>query len=71
MSSLVLQFGGSLQSIAQFASLAATLVLILMLIAAGALVYRHFFDGGIEWPDEDDNDDGVSRGGNDDEWDYY
>ncbi|MFA1611709.1 hypothetical protein [Halobellus rubicundus] len=72
MASVILQsIGGSFESIAQIAGVAGTLVLVLMLVAAGALVYRQFYDGGIEWPDEEPDDDEVSRGGKDDEWEYY
>lgn len=51
--------------------LAGTLVLILMLVAFAAFVYRSL-TGGVDWPDEEaDDDDGLRRGGQDDEWDYY
>lgn len=49
---------------------AGTLVLVLMLVAIGGTVYKHL-TGGIEWPDEDADDDEASRGDSDDEWDYY
>lgn len=51
--------------------IAGTLVLVLMVVAIGAMVYRHL-TGGIEWPDDKkEDDDEVSRGSQDDEWDYY
>lgn len=51
--------------------LAGTLVLLLVLVALGGVVYRAL-TGGIEWPEErEEDDDAVSRGGQDDEWDYY
>lgn len=50
--------------------IAGTLVLVMMLVAIGAAAYKHF-TGGIEWPDETEDDDEVSRGSADDEWDYY
>lgn len=50
--------------------LAGTLVLALMLTAMAAIAYRHF-TGGIEWPDEEPDADGLRRGDDDDEWEYY
>lgn len=66
--------GDLLGSLAQVAVLGGTLVLVLALVAFGAFVYKSTRGGGIEWPDdvdEESGDDGVSRGGDDDEWDYY
>ena len=52
--------------------IAGTVVLVLMLVAGGAFVYKSL-TGGIEWPDEreDEEEDGLRRGDADDEWDYY
>lgn len=50
--------------------LAAMLVLVLILVAIGGFVYRQL-TGGVEWPDERENDDSVKRGEDDDEWDFY
>lgn len=51
--------------------IAATLVLVLMLFAAGGALYKHL-TGGIEWPeDRAEDDDSLRRGSDDDEWDYY
>lgn len=52
--------------------LAGTLVLLLMLVALGGIVYRAM-TGGIEWPDEQEqDDDGVRRShDDDDEWEFY
>ncbi|PSP85008.1 hypothetical protein BRC83_03620 [Halobacteriales archaeon QS_1_68_17] len=78
MASPALQaFGsGMLESVAQVAVLAGTLVLLLVLVAFGAFVYKSVRGDGITWPDEKDaenpeSEDGVRRGGNDDEWDFY
>lgn len=51
--------------------IAGTLVLVLMLVAIGGTVYRHL-TGGIEWPeDKQEDEDGLTQGSQDDEWDYY
>lgn len=50
-------------------ALAGSIVLVLALAAIAGVVYRHL-TGGIEWP-EDEPDDDVRRGDADDEWDYY
>lgn len=51
--------------------LAGTLVLGLMLVAMGAFVYKQL-TGGIEWPEDREEDDNqVRRGDADDEWDFY
>jgi hypothetical protein len=63
--------GGLLGSVAQLATIAGTLVLLLMLVALGVFLYRSTAGDGIEWPDEDAEESGVTRGGDDDEWDYY
>lgn len=53
---------------------AATLVLVLLLVAFGGFVYQSVTGDGISWPDEasdDTDDEDVERGRGDDEWDYY
>ena len=56
-------------------SVAATVVLLLLLTALAGFVYRSLRGDGIRWPDErppeDDGDGGVRRGNDDDEWKYY
>ena len=55
-------------------TLAGSVILGLMFVALGTYVYKHLRGDGIEWPDEEaeDDDDGELRqGGSDDEWDYY
>lgn len=50
---------------------AGALVLVLVLVALGGTIYRSL-TGGIEWPDEkEDDEDTVRRSDPDDEWDYY
>lgn len=52
-------------------AVAGTIVLVLMLVAMGGYLYKSL-TGGIEWPeDREEDDDGVRRGDEDDEWDYY
>ena len=62
MAPFVLQvFGGSFEFVGQAAAIAGTLVLALMLVAMGAYAYKQLRGGGVEWPDDE----------TDDEWDYY
>jgi hypothetical protein len=49
--------------------LAGMLVLLLILAALGGFVYKSL-TGGIEWPDEDD-DETVTRSDEDDEWKFH
>ena len=61
---------GLLENVAQLANIAGAIVLLGLLAAFGAFVYKSM-RGGIRWPgDEDDEDVGVTRGGDDDEWKY-
>jgi hypothetical protein len=63
---------GLVDSLAQVAAAAGTLVLLLMLVALGAYAYKHLRGDGIEWPEEDEGGErGVSHGDSDDEWKYY
>lgn len=64
---------GLSESLAQFAVLAGTLVLVLALVALGAFAYKSLRGDGIRWPDEVDGDreEGARRGEPDEEWDYY
>lgn len=72
MAPLILQaFGGPLESVAQVAVIAGTLVLALMIVAMATYAYKQLRGDGVEWPDEESNDDSVNRGDTDDEWDYY
>lgn len=80
MATIVLQgiSGGSglFAALAELVALVGTLVLLLILVALGGIAYKSLYGGGIDWPgdvDADDpaSDDGVRRGGDDDEWKYY
>jgi hypothetical protein len=72
---LQLQVGsGLLESISQAAAIAGTLVLLLLLVGLGGFAYKSLRGDGVRWPDEMDEageTDGVSRGGDDDEWEFY
>jgi hypothetical protein len=57
-------------SFAQIASSVAALVLVMMLVAMGGIAYRHF-NGGIEWPEDTEEEGDVRNAGDDEEWDYY
>ena len=75
MEHIVLQggaFGGDVFGPAvELLPIVASLVLVLMVVAFGAFVYRSL-TGGIEWPDDADEEadnEGVTRS-HDDEWKY-
>ena len=74
MDPAILQTGGGLPgAVGGAVALAASLVLVLMVVALGAFAYKSLRGDGIEWPEdrEPNDEDGVSRGNDDDEWDYY
>lgn len=74
MHSATLQVGGGLlESVGQVAVVAASLLLVMMFVALGTYAYKHLRGDGIEWPEDRDADDdnGLSHGNDDDEWDYY
>ena len=76
MDAIVLQLptDGLLGSLAQAATVMATLLLVMMLVALGYYAYKQTRGGGVEWPEDKENasaTDGVSKGDSDDEWDYY
>jgi hypothetical protein len=63
--------GGWLEMAGQAATIAAMGLLVLMFVAMGGYAYKQL-RGGVEWPEESaDEGDGLSSGGEDDEWDYY
>lgn len=66
----VLQFGLP-EFVPDLIAFAGGIILLLALAALGGTVYQHL-TGGVEWPeDEQEDEESVSRGGDDDEWDYY
>jgi hypothetical protein len=77
MTLAVLQAGiesGLVESFAQVVPLAASLVLVLMLVALGSFAYKSLRGDGIRWPsdiEDDPDEEGARRGGPDDEWEYY
>lgn len=61
---------GLLESAAQLASIAGAIVLLGLLAALSAFAYKSLVGDGIRWPgDEEEDESGVTRGG-DDEWKY-
>lgn len=52
--------------------LAGTLVLLLIVVALGAFVYRSL-TGGVEWPEDEEQDEDTVRRSrdDDDEWEFY
>jgi len=66
---------GLFESTSQFVVVAGSVVLLLMLVALAGFAYKSVRGDGIRWPDdiEDDaeDEDGVHKSGDDDEWDYY
>ncbi|MFB6297784.1 MAG: hypothetical protein ABEH56_04615 [Salinirussus sp.] len=66
-----------LESLGQVAAAGATLVLVLMLVALGGYAYKQLRGDGVTWPEDMENppeqheDDGLQKGKDDDEWDYY
>ncbi|MDZ7701549.1 MAG: hypothetical protein U5J98_05480 [Halobacteriales archaeon] len=69
-STAVLQLGIP-EIIPDLVGIAGTVVLLLMVVALGGFAYKSL-TGGVEWPDEREEDpDALSKGDDDDEWDYY
>jgi hypothetical protein len=72
-----LQIGsGMLESLSQVAVIAGTGLLVLMLVALGGFAYKSLSGDGITWPEDVDDDageegQGLRKGDQDDEWDYY
>lgn len=70
LATVVLQ-GGLPDVVPNLIAIGGTVVLLLILVALGGVIYRSL-TGGIEWPeDRDDDPDSLRRGDEDDEWDYY
>ncbi|PSP57927.1 hypothetical protein BRC72_08255 [Halobacteriales archaeon QH_7_66_36] len=62
---------GLVGSFAQAVVAVGSLLFLMLLIALGTFAYRNLRGDGVEWPDEEPDDDEVRRGGDEDEWDYY
>lgn len=68
--SAILQIGIP-EIIPNIVGIAATVVLLLIVVAAAGFAYKSL-TGGVEWPDDREEDDGtLTKGEQDDEWDYY
>jgi len=63
--------GGLLESVGQLAAIAGTLVLVLLLVGLGWFGYVSLRGDGVEWPADEAEADGVQRGDEDDEWEFY
>ena len=51
--------------------IAGTVVLVLMLVALGGFASKSL-TGGVEWPEDKEQDpDALRRGDDEDEWEYY
>lgn len=63
------------ETLTNLVALAGVFVLFLMILALAGVAYRTLRGDGIEWPSDqaeaDPDDDGVRRGGDDEEWDFY
>ncbi|PSP92447.1 hypothetical protein BRC78_02955 [Halobacteriales archaeon QH_8_68_33] len=62
------------ESAGQLVGVAASVILALMLVALAGFAYKSLRGDGIEWPDDKEEgspEDGVSRGSDDDEWEFY
>jgi hypothetical protein len=74
---LLLQTGGGfMETVGGAAVAAGTVILVLMLVAMGTYAYKQLRGGGVEWPEDkeeppEETGDGLSEGGDEDEWDYY
>jgi len=60
---------GLLEVAAQAAVIAGALLLVGMVVALGAFAYKSLAGDGITWPDETEEEEGVTRS-DDDEWKY-
>lgn len=71
---LALGGGGLLEAVGQAAVIAAMGLLLLMLVALGGYAYKQLYGGGVEWPDDredEDEEEDLQRGSDEDEWKYY
>jgi len=62
--------GGLLGALSQAAVLAGALLLAGVVLAFAAFAYKQL-RGGVEWPDEGEDDEDVERGDASEEWKYY
>lgn len=69
---LVVLIAGLPDWIPNLIGFAGTFILLLIIVAIAGFAYKTFVGGGVEWPEDvEDEDDGVRQGDPDDEWDYY
>ena len=68
----VVLFAGLPDWVPNLIGFAGTLVLLMMLVALAGFAYKALAGDGIEWPEDiEEDDESLSRGDADDEWDYY
>ena len=71
LASLPVAQSGIPEAIPDLVGVGSAIVLVLMLVAIGAFAYKSL-TGGVEWPeDREEDEDALRQGGEDDEWDYY
>ncbi|GGN94587.1 MULTISPECIES: hypothetical protein [Haloarcula] len=65
---------GFVEIAAQLVGAVGALVLLLLLVAFGGFAYKSLAGDGIRWPDETEEaeeEDGVTRGSDEDDWKFY
>ncbi|WP_138006694.1 hypothetical protein [Halalkalirubrum salinum] len=64
--------GGLLGSFTDAIVIVASLMFVLMIVALAGFAYKSLSGDGITWPEdmEEEDDEGVTRTGPDDEWKY-
>ncbi|MFB6101713.1 MAG: hypothetical protein ABEJ73_04035 [Haloplanus sp.] len=64
---------GGVETVGSIAVFAGTILVALGVVALGVFVYRSAFGDGVRWPDEEyaNEEEGVRRGTDDEEWRYY
>jgi len=71
MATLPIAQAGLPEVIPDLIGIGSAIVIVLMLVAMAAFAYRSL-NGGVEWPeDREEDEDALRQGGADDEWDYY
>jgi len=65
-----IQTAGLGESLAQVAVAAGTLVLVGLLVAFGAFAYKSLRGDGVTWPEDQEEEEGVTRAEDDEEWKY-
>lgn len=62
---------GLTEALPNLVGIGSVVVILLMLVAMAAFAYKSM-NGGVEWPeDREEDEDALRQGAPDDEWDYY